>query len=459
MKSFRRAAWALAVLGSVLLVRAQGARASVVVTVEHRQDIASGTAFQFSTVPSPVGDDLATHATVALIDGTADENGAPLSALTDGKLPDSDDQPESNFFFAEGSPGGRIRFDLGSAQEVAQINSYSWHTGLRAPQIYKAYVATGTEPGFNASPKGVDPATVGWKLLAAVRATPKEGQEPGGQYGVSVGDDSGAALGTFRYVLLDVSRTDETDDFGETFFSEVDIVAVGKTVKPHGIGEPPHAGPTTGASAYIITLDTTGLPDDMKAWANSKLLPTCKLWYPKLVADLPSPGFAAPRTVTIGFKPDSEMKGTPAYTVGNHVTCNIEWYGKQRNGEAVGATIHELVHVVQQYKFGRKNVPFWLQEGIPDYLRWYTFEPEKHGCRIRDVSQANFDKAYRTSANFLDWATLTYDKDLVRKVNAALREGRYTDDLWKTLTHGKTLPQLNDDWKAALKAGSAESNK
>lgn len=210
---------------------------------------------------------------------------------------------------------------------------------------------------------------------------------------------------------------------------------------------------------YDITVDPEGLSEDMKAWANGKLLDTCKEWYPKLVADLPSPGFKAPQKVTIRFRPDSEMKGTPAYTAGTAITCNVEWYTKQKEGEAVGATIHELVHVVQQYRFGRRT-PGWLQEGIPDYLRWYTFEPEKHGCVIRKVTKdTNYDKSYRTSANFLDWATLTYDKDLVMKLNEQLRQGKYTPGIWPKLCKGKTVDQLNAEWKAAITAGTAESNK
>jgi hypothetical protein len=34
-------------------------------------------------------------------------------------------------------------------------------------------------------------------------------------------------------------------------------------------------------------------------------------------------------------------------------------------------------------------------------------------------------------------------------VNAVCRQGSYTDGLWKELT-GKTLPELNDEWKAAV---------
>jgi hypothetical protein len=38
---------------------------------------------------------------------------------------------------------------------------------------------------------------------------------------------------------------------------------------------------------------------------------------------------------------------------------------------------------------------------------------------------------------------------LITKVNAACRQGKYTDDIWKDLT-GKPLAELNDEWKADL---------
>ncbi|MFT3788426.1 MAG: basic secretory protein-like protein [Tepidisphaeraceae bacterium] len=187
----------------------------------------------------------------------------------------------------------------------------------------------------------------------------------------------------------------------------------------------------------------------MKAWSAAKLEPVVREWYPKIVKMLPSEGYHAPRKFTIQFKIDDKPGAAPAYAGGNRVTVNLHWAEREKDREAVGAVVHEMVHVVQQYKFGSRRSPFWLQEGIPDYIRWYLYEPEKNGARIRDASKANYDKAYRVSANFLNYVTNKYDKDLVQKVNAAVRQGRYSDELFKTLT-GKTLEELNDEWKKQL---------
>ena len=45
-----------------------------------------------------------------------------------------------------------------------------------------------------------------------------------------------------------------------------------------------------------------------------------------------------------------------------------------------------------------------------------------------------------------------YDKDLIRKLNAAMREGRYTDDIWKEVA-GKTAEELGREWKDTLPQG------
>ena len=430
-------------VAAALLTVAGVARADVTATAERLTFDDATPAFKFPSVPAPSKDDLATDATFTLIAGETDPNSPGLEVLHDGKAATSSDDPAASFFLAEPTVGGRLKVDLGAVKDVGQINTYSWHTDTRAPQVYKVYASDGGSQDFDADPKMyLDPAQAGWTLLASVDTRPEGGPE-GGQYGVSLNDRDAGSLGKFRYVLLDLSRTEGEDPFGNTFFSEVDVVAKDKTQMLATVAK--NAGRDDGT--FKVTVDTAGLSPDMAKWAREKLEPVCKAWYPKIVKLLPSEGYTAPRSFTVAFR--SDMGGTPAYTAGNRISCNIGWFEKNRDGEAVGSVVHEMVHVVQQYKFGRKNVPFWLQEGIPDYIRWYLYQPQDHGTRIRDVSKAKYDGAYRISANFLNWASETYDKTLVTKVNAIIRQGKYTDDVWQKLT-GKTIDQLNDEWKASL---------
>lgn len=194
------------------------------VTADHNTGGAATASFKFKSVPPPARDDAAAGAKLALVDGEADPSGADLSALTDGALPTADDDPGANFFFNAGTFGGRIRVDLGRAFEIAQVNTYSWHSGSRAPQLYKLYASDGTSTAFDAAPRRpLDPAARGWKLIATVSTIPNEGED-GGQYGVSV-TDSGGSLGRYRYLLFDCYPAEISDGWGNTFYSEVDVVA------------------------------------------------------------------------------------------------------------------------------------------------------------------------------------------------------------------------------------------
>lgn len=180
--------------------------------------------FKFKSVPTPAKDDAGSKAKSLMLVGELDPNGAGFSALTDGVLPTNEDQPSANLFFIAGGSGGRFRMDLGSVIEIAQVNTYSWHPNTRGPQVYLLYASDGADPKFNAEPKGeTDPTTAGWRLLATVDTRPKQGQG-GGQYGVSITDSTGA-LGKYRYLLFDCVVTEIEDDWGNTFYSEVDVVA------------------------------------------------------------------------------------------------------------------------------------------------------------------------------------------------------------------------------------------
>lgn len=445
---------AIAAVAAVLGIAAAAspASAAAAVTVDRLEGEKATPAFKFPRVPSPAKDDAAAKAKFAIPDGSkADDESAQPDALNDGAVPGEQDEPGKNFFFAQQEKGGRIAIDLGAAVDVAQVNTYSWHPDTRGPQVYKLYAADGRAKGFDAAPKaGVDPLKAGWTLVADVDTRPKQG-DPGGQYGVSVADAGGKPLGSFRYVLLDAQATEADDAFGNTFYSEIDVVAAKATDPASKPADAKPAVKTTTAAGgkYEITIDTTGTDETTAKWAEAKLRPVCEEWYPKIVEMLPSDGYEAPKRFGITFRDD--MKGTPAMAGGTRVMCNRQWFEKNLDGEAAGAVVHEMVHVVQQYKFGRKNVPNWLQEGIPDYIRWFLYEPQKRGAEIRNAEKASYDASYRVSANFLNWATAAHDKDLVKKLNAALRAGKYTDEIWKGLT-GKDLPELNADWKAALAA-------
>jgi hypothetical protein len=195
----------------------------VKITFDHNPNSAATRDFRFQNVASPVKDDAAAKARLTLIDGDLDQGGAELAALIDGRLPRDEDDPGANVFFRAGSSGGRFRMDFGAPIEITQVNTYSWHPNSRGPQLYKLYAADGSDPKFNSDPKrGVDPASCGWKLIALVSTLSDQGEE-GGQYGASVTDASGS-LGKHRYLLFDCYVTELHDNWGNTFYSEIDVV-------------------------------------------------------------------------------------------------------------------------------------------------------------------------------------------------------------------------------------------
>lgn len=405
--------------------------------------------FKLGAVPAPSRNDAAASATFTLVDGNRDGNGGALTVLHDGRVPYEQDEPARNFFFQNGSNGGRIEVDLGKVVSIKSIHSYSWHPRARGPQVYKVYAAKGGGNGFTDAPKrNTYPASCGWKAIAAVD-TRKNGQ--GGQHAVSI-SDPGSNLGEFRYLLFDIESPDTKDPQANTFLSEIDVVdangpapegVAGKIVKSH----------TAPDGKYQYVVDSTIAPD-LTEWAEKELMPVVFEWYPKMAAMLPSEGYTAPENVIMEFRDD--MGGTPAYAAGNKLSMSAPWFRTQLKGEAKGCVIHELVHIIQQYGRARATnphpspTPGWVTEGIPDYMRWFVYEPQSKGAEITkgNFARSKYTDSYRTTANFLNWIVETRDKDFIRKLNAVAREGKYSEDVWKQST-GKTAEELGAAWKAA----------
>jgi hypothetical protein len=186
------------------------------------------------------------------------------------------------------------------------------------------------------------------------------------------------------------------------------------------------------------TVDTTDDPG-LKEWGE-KVARLCENEYPKINEVLKSDGFKPRTQVSMLLKND--YKGVAA-AGGGRITGSVKYFkGKP---DDVGAMVHETVHIVQNYR-GRGN-PGWLVEGIADWYRFFLYEPENIG-RL-NVDRAKYDASYRVSARFIDYVSKTYDKDLVNKLNAAMRKGEYKEDLWETYTK-KKLADLGTEWKESL---------
>ena len=215
------------------------------------------------------------------------------------------------------------------------------------------------------------------------------------------------------------------------------------------------ANPRPGASPYQIDIDYSQTPE-LKSWVETQLRPTLEKWYPIIIADLPSEGFSPPQHFTVTL--EANGNGVAA-TGGTRVTANAQWLKREiargPQNEAVGALVHEAVHVVQQYGHvrGGQRDPGWLTEGIADYIRWWKFEPASARTVVRPVKRdgtpASYTDRYRTTAAFLEYVAQKHDPGIVAKLNAAGRNSTYSLDIWKKST-GKTLDELWAEFAATL---------
>jgi hypothetical protein len=198
---------------------------------------------------------------------------------------------------------------------------------------------------------------------------------------------------------------------------------------------------STFAFPVEFAVDVSEAPE-MKAWAESAAR-TCERWYGRINEELRSGGYRPIHLVRMRLSRDINV---PAMAGGGRITGSVKWF--QDHPDDVGAMIHETVHIVQHYQRRANPNPGWLVEGVADYIRFFKYEPDKIGPL--NVQRARYDRSYRVSARFLAYVAEKYDKDLVRKLNRAMREGTYKEDLFKELT-GKTVQELDEEWRASLK--------
>ncbi|WP_084163828.1 basic secretory protein-like protein [Olivibacter sitiensis] len=126
---------------------------------------------------------------------------------------------------------------------------------------------------------------------------------------------------------------------------------------------------------------------------------------------------------------------------GGLVRFNPQWFKKSPND--IDVVTHEVMHLVQSYPRGAG--PGWITEGIADYVR-YTMgvDNEGAGWSLTPFNEKqSYENAYRITARFFYWMEQQGQKNLVKKLDHAMRSKTYTDAFWKDET-GKTV----DEWWA-----------
>lgn len=440
---------ALPFISSVLGAAENAAR---VVIGNSRGDVG----FKLDPTPAPAVNDAGAAAEFSVVSGRVDPNSGSLDVLKDGRIPGGNDEPRSNFFFANGGEVKRLRIDLGKPVPLRGVATYSWHSGSRSGQRYRFFAADGMAESFENSPAAeVDPLAVGWVFVAAVDSSDR----PPGQHAAAVHGADGAALGTFRHLLLEVSANEDPRGFGNTFFSEIDVIPM---EGPEIVRiEPPKKEETVFEGDGVrITLDSTASPD-LLPWFKETAIPAMMKWYPKIaeLIAVPEKTPVAPKAFSIELREGQIIPGRdgiPGFASGDRIVVSSKFMRDQMKGEALGCLIHEMVHIVQ---FGsgqraHRTAPVWFYEGATDYIRWFWFEPEKNGAVIRSPERARYSDSYRVTANFMDWVIRTHAEDLMEKVHVAIHRG-YSEEMWETWT-GKPVAELEKDWKADLEKRNAQ---
>jgi len=138
-------------------------------------------------------------------------DGEKLPRLNDGEAAMNNDDLERNVWF-DGKES-RVVADLQKAIEVGAVNTYSWHSSNRAPQVFTLWGAAS-----DAMPSAAANLDKEWVKIASVNTDPLKND---GMHGSSV-FKPGGSVGKFRWLLWQ-----NTKNGGGTFFSEMDVYEAG----------------------------------------------------------------------------------------------------------------------------------------------------------------------------------------------------------------------------------------
>ena len=234
-------------------------------------------------------------------------------------------------------------------------------------------------------------------------------------------------------------------------FPSVAEIVIGATPAEPCVVEAP-------GSAKLV-FDTSNAPD-LRAWTEGKFAPAMCEWVVTLTEIMASDGWEPPKEILFQFVFERLQSCTNAAawasTWKNTVNLRVDWFRKNLDGEALGATVHELTHIMQGYwsKKGRtnENCPSWASEGYADYIRWILFEPEADGCGYirKNPKKYHYNDSYRVTAHFFGFVESQHPGTM-KKLNAALRDHTFDNGkFWQDAT-GKPVETLEADWKASIK--------
>lgn len=186
-----------------------------------------------------------------------------------------------------------------------------------------------------------------------------------------------------------------------------------------------------------VVLDTSETPD-LRQWGEEAQTLIVD-WHARISNLLPTKDMKPPNRVTLKIRRSQEGVGG---TSGTTITVSSHWI--EKHPDDMGLVLHELVHVIQAYPSGE---PWWVTEGIADYLRWGIYEGKDLDWFPRPNEAQGYKKGYQVAAGFLLWLESDVAPGIVKKLNTAMRNGEYSDEVFESET-GRSLDELWDAYVA-----------
>lgn len=183
-----------------------------------------------------------------------------------------------------------------------------------------------------------------------------------------------------------------------------------------------------------------GASVEVRAWGEEAARQV-REWWPQVARLLETGNFRSPEKLVLKFK--SGLKA-PAFRTTEGLTVNTDWILKHPGD--FGMIVHEMTHAIQDYK-GVPSGAGWLVEGIADYIRYWHYEPETPRPAF-NRAKASYRDGYGTTGAFLAWIIVQYDRRTVRRLDSALRAGKYSDAQFEEIT-GKALEPLWQEFVAS----------
>lgn len=171
--------------------------------------------------------------------------------------------------------------------------------------------------------------------------------------------------------------------------------------------------------------------------------------YPKVCALLADGDSEFPRRFDISFK-KRLPHGDSGETRITQICLNASYFNVLQDNPAAfdQMLIHEMAHVAQHYY--RPLIGKWMtlnphppscwEEGIADYIFFKLSQTNGWRCAECGLAFPHYRNGYSCAGAFLLYLD-TYNPNLVRQLNTALRRGRYSDKFFADAT-GKGLPEL-----------------